>query len=90
MNSRGGFEMTFYTYMTRKHIDDDTPMGDLARDMKEDKEKFPRNENSKIRGWHGYLYNYLCDHGACGACLDTFDEAWEEYVKWVRSRRNGN
>ena len=35
--------MTFYTYMTQKYQEELSPQGELARDIKKDKERFPRN-----------------------------------------------
>ena len=34
--------MNFYNYMTRNFIDEDSPRGDLAKDMKMDKATFPK------------------------------------------------
>ena len=34
--------MNFYTWMMKKHINTKAPVGDLARDMKEDRE-FPHD-----------------------------------------------
>lgn len=38
----GGFAMNFYRWMLKKHSNDHAPVGDLARDMKGDKQ-FPRD-----------------------------------------------
>jgi uncharacterized protein YozE (UPF0346 family) len=78
--------MTFYTYMTRMHLTDDTPMGDLARDMKGDGDHFPRNKITRLNRWHEKILNYLYDCGACSGCLDAFEEAWEEYTTWMKNR----
>ncbi|HRR77727.1 MAG TPA: YozE family protein [Ruminococcus sp.] len=78
--------MTFYTYMTRYHIDDNTPVGNLARDIKRDKEKFPRNGKGKFNGWRELIYNYLVQQKACNGCLAAFDESWEEYVSCVKKK----
>ena len=42
--------MTFYTFMIRNYENDNTPAGDLARDMKRDTESFPRNSSCNTRG----------------------------------------
>lgn len=79
--------MTFYTYMTRKHKNDDTPAGDLARDMIRDREKFPRNSSHKLEGWRKLIRSYLYDNNGC---IKTFDECWEEYAKCEKKRLNRN
>lgn len=78
--------MTFYTYMVRKHIKEDSPMGDLAKDMREDRDRFPRNSTVKLSGWHDSILSYLYDCGACSGCIDAFEEAWKEYAKWLKSK----
>lgn len=78
--------MTFYTYMMRKHLHDESPLGDLAKDMKGDGEHFPRNRATKLEGWHRLILNYLYDCGACDGCIDAFEEAWKEYAKWLKSK----
>ena len=44
--------MTFYTYMTRNYLNEDSPAGDLAQDMRHEKETFPRNRSCKFDGWY--------------------------------------
>ena len=82
--------MTFYTYMTRKYMGEISPKGDLARDMKEDKEDFLRNHPGKYKGWHDILRHYLESHKACSDCIDIFEESWKEYEKCEKSRRSKN
>lgn len=82
--------MTFYTFMIRNYENDNTPAGDLARDMKRDTESFPRNSSCKYKGWHEQIYNYLFVNKACRECLKTFNECWEEYVKCEKKRLNKN
>ena len=53
--------MTFYTFMMRNYKNTDSPAGDLARDMRRDSEKFPRNSPCKCKGWYEQLYNYLVE-----------------------------
>ena len=72
--------MTFYTFMMRNYFTSDSPAGDLARDMKEDPEKFPRNRPCKFDAWRGIIYLYLIKRGATCDCLDIFEECWEEYL----------
>jgi uncharacterized protein YozE (UPF0346 family) len=78
--------MTFYTFMMRNCKNDDSPAGDLARDMKSDSEKFPRDRPCKFKGWHEQLYKYLVENDACLDCLRTFEERWEEYVRCEKKR----
>ncbi len=78
--------MTFYTFMTRNYKNADSPAGDLARDIRRDSEKFPRNRPCKHKGWHEQLYQYLVESNACRDCLNTFEECWEEYVKCEKKR----
>lgn len=78
--------MTFYTFMMRNHQGKDTPEGDLAADMKRDKERFPKNGTGKFRGWYRLIRGYLVDHNACDDCLATFDACWKEYELCERKR----
>ena len=82
--------MNFYYYMIRNYKNIDSPAGDLARDMASDHESSPRNSPYKFKGWHGIIHMYLVKNEACDACLETFEECWEEYVRCEKkkSRRN--
>ena len=53
---------------------EDTPIGDLARDIKIDK-TFP---SSRCRIT---LENYLLSKNACSSAMDAFNEAFELYKK---------
>ncbi len=70
----GGIAMSFYRWVLKKHINTMAPVGDLARDMKEDSE-FPRDGGKKK------IRQYLEDCHACSGCMDAFDEAWAEYAR---------
>ena len=76
--------MTFYTYLM-KHKKDESPIGDLARDVYID----PKNEVFKCSCLkaRGFMRSYLEANGACSACLAAFDECYGEYQKLVRSER---
>ena len=65
--------MTFRGWLIKKHLKTKGPIGDLARDIKDDKD-FPKkcNDGQKIK-------DYLYDCGACQGCLDAFSDAWKEY-----------
>ena len=66
--------MTFFTWMIRKHQRDDTPIGDLARDMQHESKKFVRSTA------YCHNRNYLELHGACDDCMEAFEDAWKEYA----------
>ena len=57
--------MTFYTFMMRNHRGKNTPEGDLAGDIFQDRESFPRNGKGKFDGWHRILRGYLERQHAC-------------------------
>lgn len=78
--------MNFYNFMMKNYKDAKEPKGDLARDMYGDRDSFPRNGKGKFEGWRKVILNYLERNGACTECLDTFEEAWEEYVRCEKSR----
>lgn len=78
--------MTFYTFMMRNYRNEDTPQGDLARDMHEDRDSFPKNGKGKFTGWHKIIRDYLEYNDACDKCLDAFEESWEEYVRCEKKR----
>lgn len=78
--------MTFYTFMMRNYQGQDTPEGDLAADMKRDKERFPKNGTGKFNGWHRLIREYLTDQDACDGCLEAFESCWKEYELCERKR----
>jgi uncharacterized protein YozE (UPF0346 family) len=71
--------MTFYQFILT-HRDDETPLGDLARDIAADR-RFPR----RIRTLRG-LHAYLCRRGACTEALMAADEALEAYRLCLREK----
>lgn len=66
--------VSFYKFMTMKFLEDDSPAGDLARDMKGDRD-FPKFSTSYDR-----IRNYLERCAACSDCFDTFEECWNRYM----------
>lgn len=82
--------MNSYNYMIRNYKTSDSPAGDLARDMARDSEHFPRNRACKFKGWHDIIHNHLVRSGACDACLETFKECWEEYVRCEKKKLKRN
>ena len=67
---------SFYKYMIMYFLEDDSELGDLARDMKSD------------RGFPRFSINYerIMDHlercAACPDCFDVFEECWNRYMMW--------
>ena len=82
--------MTFYNFMMRNYRNGTGAKRNLAYDMQDDREHFPRNESRKFHGWHKILRDYLECQGACDDCLATFEECWEEYVKCEKARLRRN
>lgn len=78
--------MTFYTYMVRNYKNEDSPKGDLAKDIYGDKESFPRNGQGKWKARGNWIRDYLESCGACDACMEIYDECWEEYVLWKKAQ----
>lgn len=78
--------MNFYNYMVKNYLEEDSPKGDLARDMKSDKEDFPENTVGKFDGWKKLIRRYLIRKSSCPDCIKTFDEAWKEYEECERKR----
>ena len=71
--------MNFKTWIIRRHIDDDSPIGDLARDIKDDETFTEKNSFSGID-------NYLDMNNACDRCIEAFKKAWDEYTKWQKKK----
>lgn len=68
--------MTFFDYMMR-YVKKDSQSGDLARDMKRDKDFPVSNDRDEIM-------NYLRGKGACYDCLNTFDRCYRQYELYER------
>lgn len=69
--------ITFKTFIKRFE-EDESPIGDLARDILEDSQ-FPSRATT-----FAYIYDYLrCKRNE--KVIDTFVEAWEIYRKVVRA-----
>lgn len=64
--------MKTFRVWVRQFIEEDTPFGDLARDITDDFE-FPKKNN------HDTIAEYLRFRNASLACLLTFKRAWKEY-----------
>ena len=59
--------MNFKKYMITNYIDSNNAKGDLAREMKIDKD-FPKSQTFTR------ILNYLENQGAMDRCIDTFRE----------------
>ncbi len=68
---------SFYSWLL-EFKNDDTPIGDLARDARSDRE-FPRRSIS-----YGHLKKYLERQHACDDAMNVFMEAFTQY-KSVRT-----
>lgn len=78
--------MTFYTFMMRNHLNEDSPKGDLAGDIKRDKASFPKNGKGKLDRWHFIIRSFLERQNACDPAMDIFEECWREYVECEKRR----
>jgi uncharacterized protein YozE (UPF0346 family) len=63
---------SFHKYMTAQ-VDREDPIGDLARDMRDDR-NWPAGRETRQR-----LLNHLVSAHACEDALTVFDAAWKEY-----------
>lgn len=60
----------FFRWMMARYLCEDSPAGDLAKDMYSDDE-FPVTDSRR---------EILCHlHGACKECLEVFERCWKEY-----------
>jgi len=66
--------MSFYNWMMQKYLKKDTWRGDLARDMKEDK-------NFPVDGEKESILEHLKNRHACSECIDVFKKCWRDYER---------
>ena len=66
--------MNFYRWMVRNQSKAKNPVGDLARDMKTDKEIPHDGNREQIRA-------YLENCGASSGCMDAFEKAFDAYER---------
>jgi len=71
--------MTFKKWIM-KYVDECSPLGDLARDIKHD-ENFPRAACYKT------LHKYLMNQGAINDCLSAFEKAYALYKDEINPKR---
>ena len=65
----------FFGWMMASYLKDDTPEGDLARDMQDDLGWPHSDEEAEQRA-------YLTDRGACAVALSTFSKCRKKYDAW--------
>ena len=70
---------TFWAYIVNSHCSDDSPIGDFARDMRDDDE-FPREMYDRFSDGYTALHQYLRSCSACDGAFDAFEDAWREYA----------
>ena len=68
--------VSFYKFMTDNYIKEDSPAGDLARDIKSDRD-FPKRSIK-----YSHIFDHLLENGACNDCITTFEDCWKEYKAW--------
>ncbi|MEU2969068.1 YozE family protein [Streptomyces ardesiacus] len=66
--------MSFRTWLVTTHASEQSPLGDLARDVRDDDE-WPDLQFESLRE---YL-DYLNTQGAGIDALDLLEEAWDQY-----------
>jgi len=73
--------ISFYKWCVDKYYGEDSPLGDLASDIKNDK-GFPRESKNKRE-----IIQYLECKNACSGCIESFDYAFKQYYKEVKNER---
>lgn len=71
--------------MIKNYLQENSPKGDLARDMKDD-QSFPKNGSGKFKGWKKLIKCHLKSLDVYQNNLKTFETAWEEYEDCERKR----
>lgn len=80
--------VTFFEYMKQHYFGKEGRKSDLADDMVSDEAEFPARVSTKDRDGHRIIRDYLESCRACDACLEVFEECWEEYETCEKSRSN--
>ena len=71
--------MGFKTFMIKVYPKDKNPLGDLARDIKDDKD-FPNLSTNKKE-----IQMYLDYANACDGAKTAFETAWKAYAAYKKS-----
>ena len=72
--------LSFYGYMLQ-FLGEDSPRGDLAKDMQYEQEKSPYktcDDLNEIRTW-SEMNTHLRVHFACDDCYRTAKRCWQDY-----------
>ena len=72
--------VTFYTYMLR-FLNEDSPRGDLAKDMQYEQEKAPYktiDDLNEIQAW-SEMETHLRVHRVCDEARRTAKRCWQDY-----------
>ena len=77
--------MNFRNWIIIKYFGKDNRFGDLANDIKAS-EDFPDTSNRSLKEEKETITTYLYRKNACGACMDTFFDAFKRYARWVKQR----
>lgn len=72
----------FYDFMTDNYIKEESPAGDLARDINSDN-SFPQKSTNRME-----ILDHLKQNNACAECLETFKWCWKEYTFWKGEAAN--
>ena len=67
---------SFKRWVTGKYLGKNSPKGDLAGDISEDK-NFPDGTDFIT------IANYLSGQRPCQECWDVFSQTWLEYTRWL-------
>ena len=67
--------MCFKKWLVSNFKNEHGPIGDLARDVKDDKD-FPARAKRRQT-----IEEYLESCGACYGCMNAFDKAWSLYAE---------
>ena len=67
--------MCFKKWLVSNFKNERGPIGDLARDVKDDKD-FPARAKR-----HQTIADYLESCGACYGCMNAFEKAWSLYAE---------
>ncbi len=70
----------FYDWAIKTYSGKDNPRGDLAGDMKRDRE-FPRTDDKDAILFH------LRQRHACREAIEVFESAWRRYKQYERKRK---
>ena len=68
---------SFKVWITQEHRETNAPIGDLARDIKDDYSDFP------VSTKRGKNLGRLLSRGACCDTVNAFNDAWRLYASLI-------